>query len=342
MSNLFHVSAAPHARGPATTGLIMKMVTIALLPASLYGIYNFGIRALVVILVTVAACVATEYIYCRLMKRPVTTGDFSAVVTGLLLALNFPVGIPLWIAVLGAIFAIILVKMLFGGIGQNFMNPALAARAFLLISFPERMTDFTVKAASASSFKDYFLYGAMGVNKAASTAADAVSGATPLAVLKQGNSVDLFKMFIGETGGTIGETSALALLIGAAFLLAIKVISLRIPLSYILTFVVFILLFGPDNISFNYVMGQVLGGGLLLGAFFMATDYVTSPATKYGQIVFGILLGVFTGIFRIIGKSPEGVSYAIIFCNTLVPLIEKVTVPRSFGKERVRNAKQSS
>lgn len=364
MSNLFHVSAAPHARGPVTTGLIMKMVAIALLPTSLYGIYNFGIRALVVILVTVAACVATEYIYCKLMKKPVTTGDFSAVVTGLLLALNFPVSIPLWVAVLGAIFAVIMVKMLFGGIGQNFMNPALAARAFLLISFPERMTDFAVKAASGSSFKDYFLYGAMGVEKAASAAADAVtsvtqaasdvvtgatqaaadavSGATPLAVLKEGESVDLLKMFIGGTGGTIGETSALALLIGAAFLLAIKVISLRIPLSYILTFVVFILLFGPDNMSFNYVMGQVLGGGLLLGAFFMATDYVTSPATRYGQIVFGILLGVFTGIFRIMGKSPEGVSYAIIFCNTLVPLIEKVTMPRSFGKERVRNAKQSS
>lgn len=342
MSDLFHVSAAPHARSPVTTGSIMKDVVIALVPASVFGIYNFGVRALLVILVTIAACMATELIYCRLMKKPNSIGDFSAVVTGLLLALNFPVSIPLWIAVLGGIFAILLVKMLFGGLGQNFMNPALAARAFLLVSFPERMTDFTVKAVRTSSVLDYFLHGAMGVGSTARAAADAVSGATPLAVLKDGKSVDLLKLFIGETGGTIGETGALAILIGAAYLLARRVISLRIPLSYIISFVVFILLFGPEEINLNYIGGQVLGGGLLLGAFFMATDYVTSPATRYGQIVFGILIGVFTGIFRIMGKSAEGVSYAIIFCNTLVPLIERATIPKAFGKERVRNAKQSS
>jgi electron transport complex protein RnfD len=309
----------------------MRDVVIALVPASLFGIYNFGLRALTVIGITIIACLLTEYLYCRGMKKKNSIGDYSAAVTGLLLALNLPTSIPLWIAALGGIFAVLVVKMLYGGLGQNFMNPALAARVFLLISFPGRMTAFSVEKISSPSAADYLNNGAVAL--------DGVSGATPLAAMKAGESMDLFKMFIGNIGGTIGETSALALLIGAAYLVFRKVISLRIPLSYIVTFAVFVLIFGGKGFDAEFLLGHILGGGLLLGAFFMATDYVTSPASKMGQIIFGILLGLLTGIFRLFGASPEGVSYAIIFCNLLVPLIEKATVPKFFGKERVLNGK---
>ncbi len=331
MSDLFHVSASPHTRSPITTKLIMLDVIIALIPASLFGIYNFGLNALLVILTTVVASILTEYIYCKGMKKPVSTGDLSAAVTGLLLALNLPASLPLWIAALGGVFAILVVKMLYGGLGQNFMNPALAARAFLLISFSKRMTDFAVEKITSPTIAEYLRNGKLAL--------DGVSGATPLAMLKNNETVDVLKMFIGNIGGTIGETSALAILMGGVYLLGRKIISLRIPLSYILTFVIFIVLFGGKGMDTNYILGHVFGGGLLLGAFFMATDYVTSPATKKGQIVFGILLGIFTGIFRVFGASAEGVSYAIIFCNLLVPLIEKATRPSFFGKERVQDAK---
>lgn len=325
MSDLFHVSAGPHTRSSATTENIMRDVVIALVPAGLFGVYNFGIHALMVIAVTVLACVLTEFLFCRLMKKPSTVGDLSAVVTGILLAYNVPSGFPLWMAALGGVFAILIVKLLFGGLGQNFMNPALAARAFLLISFPVRMTSFAVEKIAAPGITDYIQNGYMAV--------DGVSGATPLAALKAGEAVDLYKMLIGQTGGTIGETSVIAILIGATYLLIRKVISLRIPLSYILTVAVFVSLFG-NNLDMEFILGHVLGGGLLLGAFFMATDYVTSPVTPAGQIVFGILCGVFTGLFRLLGGTAEGVSYAIIFCNLLVPLIEKATRIKSFGKER--------
>lgn len=331
MSDLFHVSAAPHTRSPITTRNIMRDVVIALIPASLFGVYNFGMNALLVILTTVVACLLTEYIYCKGMKLPVTTSDYSAVVTGLILALNLPAKFPLWMAALGGVFAILVVKMVFGGLGQNFMNPALAARVFLLISFTDRMTDFAVNKIASPTVADYIRRGAIAV--------DGVSSATPLKVLQDGGTVDLMKLIIGNVGGTIGETSALAILIGGVYMLGRKVITLRIPLSYIVTFVAFVLLFGPEEMDFNYMAGQLLGGGLLLAVFFMATDYVTSPATPLGQIVFGILLGLFTGIFRIVGKSPEGVSYAVIFCNLLVPLIEKITIPRVFGKERAVSGK---
>lgn len=331
MNDLFHVSASPHTRNPITTRDIMLDVIIALIPASLFGIFNFGLNALLVILTTIITCLLTEYFYCKGMKKKVSTGDLSAVVTGLLLALNLPAGIPLWIAMIGGVFAIIMVKMLYGGLGQNFMNPALAARAFLLISFPARMTAFMIDKINAPTTADIINHGAVSI--------DGVSGATPLGVLKNGGSVDLLKMFIGNIGGTIGETSALAILMGAVYLLGRKVISLRIPLAYILTFVVFVILFSNKGFDTNYLVGQILGGGLLFGAFFMATDYVTSPATKNGQIVFGMLLGLFTGIFRILGQSAEGVSYAIIFCNLLVPLIERATMPKSFGKERAVSGK---
>jgi electron transport complex protein RnfD len=304
----------------------MQDVAIALIPAGLFGIYNFGINALLVIVVTILACVLTEYLYCKMMKKPSTAGDYSAVVTGVLLAFNLPASFPLWMAALGGIFAILLVKMLFGGLGQNFMNPALAARAFLLISFPVRMTSFAVEKISQTGITDYIQHGALAV--------DGVSGATPLAALKAGETINLLKMFLGSTGGTIGETSALAILLGAAYLVFKKVITLRIPLTYIISVAVFVILFGGKGFDMTFILGHILGGGLLLGAFFMATDYVTSPITPIGQIIFAISLGLLTGLFRLLGGSAEGVSYAIIFCNLLVPLIEKATSQKSFGKER--------
>ena len=327
MSDLFHVSAAPHNRSSVTTKGIMRDVLIALAPAGVFGVYNFGMDALTIIVVTIAACVLTEYIYNIIMKRQQSVGDFSAVVTGLLLAYNVPSSLPLWMAILGGVFAILIVKMLFGGLGQNFMNPALAARAFLLISFPARMTDFAVKQISSPAVSDYIRNGALTV--------DGVSGATPLAALKAGESVDLMKMLVGTIGGTIGETSAIAILLGGVYLLVRKVISLRIPLTYIITVAVFVLLFGGRGFDLTYMLEHILGGGLLLGAFFMATDYVTSPITATGQIVYGIALGLLTGLFRLQGGTAEGVSYAIIFSNLLVPLIDKATRQISFGKERV-------
>lgn len=326
LSDLFHVSAAPHNRSSITTRNIMQDVAIALIPAGLFGVYNFGLHALMVIAVTVLACVVTEFLYCKYIKKVSTVGDYSAVVTGILLAYNVPSSFPLWMAALGGIFAILVVKMLFGGLGQNFMNPALAARAFLLISFPTRMTDFTISKITSPSVSDYIQNGFMAV--------DGVSGATPLAALKAGETIDLYKMFIGQIGGTIGETSVIAILMGAAYLVVRKVISFRIPLTYIATVAVFAVLFGGKGFDTTFLLGHVLGGGLLLGAFFMATDYVTSPITPKGQIIFGIFLGLLTGLFRLFGGTAEGVSYAIIFCNLLVPLIDKATRQKSFGKER--------
>ena len=281
------------------TQKIMALVVISLLPASIFGICNFGLHALVLILVTIASCVASEWIYEKIVHKKSTINDLSAVVTGLLLALNLPPTLPWWQAVLGGVF-----KMLFGGLGQNFMNPALGARCFLLISFTGSMTSFTY---------------------------DGVTGATPLAALKAGESVDTMSMLLGTTAGTIGETSVIALLIGAIILILFGVIDLRIPGSYIITFAIFVLIFGGHGFDMNYLVAQLCGGGLMLGAFFMATDYVTSPITPNGKILYGIVLGILTGIFRIYGASAEGVSYAIIFSNLLVPLIERITIPRAFG-----------
>lgn len=309
MSQLMKVSSNPHVRSHITTSNIMLAVIIALLPAAGFGIYNFGLDALILILVTVATTVLTEYIYEKLMHKPVTIGDYSAVVTGLLLALNLPSTAPWWIGVVGGIFAILVVKMLFGGLGQNFMNPALAARCFLLISFAGMMNNFS----------------------SARLGFDSVSGATPLAAMRAGQSVDLASMFIGRIPGTIGEVSTIALLIGGIYLLVRKVISWRIPVIYIGTVAVFVFIFGGFDV--NYVLCQICGGGLIFGAFFMATDYVTSPITPMGQIVFGVVLGLLTGIFRLWGASPEGVSYAIILSNLFVPMIERVTLPKAFGKE---------
>lgn len=313
MSEMLHVSSSPHIRSRTETPNLMAMVIVALLPATLSGIWNFGVRALCLILISIAACVATEGIYERLMHKESTLKDLSAVVTGLLLGLNLPPAAPWWIPVIGGFFAILVVKQLFGGLGQNFMNPALAARCFLLLAFTGPMTDFT----PTSGF---------------GTLTDTVSGATPLAALRAGESVDLLSMFLGNTAGTIGETSALALLLGGIFLVLMGVIDLRIPLTYLGSFLVFMLLFGGHGADGSYLLGQLFGGGLMLGAWFMATDYVTSPITPTGRVVYGVILGIMTGIFRVFGSSAEGVSYAIIFSNLLIPLIERLTIPAAFGK----------
>lgn len=305
MSDLLKVSSNPHIRSKDTTSRIMLYVIISLLPAAGFGVYNFGLHALAVIIATIASTVLTEYIYEKCMKKKITVGDLSAVVTGLLLAMNLPPMAPLWMAVLGGIFAILVVKMLFGGLGQNFMNPALGARCFLMISFTSLMTNFNC---------------------------DTYTGATPLAALKAGERVDVMDMIIGRTAGTIGETSMVALIIGACILILLGVIDLKVPGSYIITFVIFITIFGGHGFDSQYISANLAGGGLMLGAFFMATDYVTRPITKKGQYLYGIFLGIMTGIFRVFGPSAEGVSYAIILGNLLVPLIEKVTMPKAFGK----------
>ena len=309
MSDLMKVSSNPHVRSKTDTSNIMLTVVIALLPAAGFGIYNFGLDALILILVTVASTVLTEFVFEKLCKRKVTIGDYSAVVTGLLLAMNLPASAPWWIGAVGGGFAILVVKMLFGGLGQNFMNPALGGRCFLLISFTSIMTNFDC---------------------------DAYAGATPLASLKSGEAVNILDMVIGRTAGTIGETSMIAILIGACILILMGIIDLRIPGSYIVSFVIFVSVFGRHGFDWAYISAHLAGGGLMLGAFFMATDYVTRPITKNGQYLFGILLGVLTGIFRIFGPSSEGVSYAIIIGNLLVPLIEKITRPTAFGKGGVR------
>ena len=311
MSDLYHVSSSPHVRSKDTTERIMLYVIIALLPTTLFGIYNFGYRALILILVTIASCVASEWIFNKIVHKKQTINDLSAVVTGLLLALNLPATLPWWEAVLGGVFAIVVVKCMFGGLGQNFMNPALGARCFLLIAFAANMTNFTI---------------------------DSYTGATPLAAMRNGDPVNTMDMLIGRTAETIGETSAIAILIGAIFLILMGVIDLRIPASYIITFIVFMLLFSGHGADWTYITAQLCGGGLMLGAFFMATDYVTSPITPMGQIIFGICCGIFTGLFRCFGANAEGVSFAIILSNILVPMIEKYTVPRAFGM--VKEAKK--
>lgn len=331
---LLNISSSPHIRGEETTSSIMLDVVIALIPAGLFGIYNFGIHALLIMLVSVVTCVLTEYFYEKAMRKPLTTHDCSALVTGLLLAFNLPSTVPLWIPVLGGVFAILVVKMLFGGIGQNFMNPALAARCFLLISFGKIMTDFGIAAKDGVGAK--LMYG-MSSNGYAMV--DGVSGATPLAQVKAGQTAHVMNMFLGTHAGTIGEVSAAAIIAGGVYLLVRRVISIRIPAAYIGSFLVFLVivnLIKGDGVNVNYLLGNLFGGGLLLGAFFMATDYVTSPVTPSGKIVFGIILGVVTGIFRVFGNSAEGVSFAIIFGNMLVPVIEKYTIPKPFGRESVK------
>lgn len=310
MAELRNVSSSPHFRSKVNTKSLMLDVILAMIPATAFSVYHFGLNALLILVCTVASCVASEYIWEKCMKKPVTVTDLSAVVTGMILALNMPPQIPVWIPMLGGVFAIIVVKQLYGGLGQNFMNPALAARCFLLISFAGLMNNYSCEKIGF----------------------DAMTSATPLAAAKAGemNAYTLPQLLLGNIPGTLGEVSALALLIGGIYLIICKVITPRIPLIYIGTFAVFAFIFGGQ--SAEYVLYEVLSGGLIFGAFFMATDYVTSPLTAKGQVVFAVLLGLLTGVFRIFGASAEGVSYAIILSNLLVPLIEKNTLPKAFGK----------
>ncbi len=316
------VSHAPHINGSDTVPKIMLDVIIALMPALIAGVFVFGMRALIVALTCVISSAAAEYIWCRILKKPNSTGDLSAVVTGLILALNVPASLPLWMAVIGSVFAIIIVKQFFGGIGHNFMNPALGARAFLMASWALAMTRWYTPGTHLPLF---------GVP-------DAVTSATPLAA----GSADKFSyltLFLGNHGGCIGETSALAILIGAAYLVIRRVIRLRVPLIFIGTVAVGTWIFGGSGGLFTGdPLYQILSGGLMLGACFMATDYTTSPTTPKGQIVFALGCGIITVLIRIWGGYPEGVSYSILLMNVATPLIERLTAPKRYGFVKEKEA----
>ncbi len=312
------VAASPHFRSGNSTAKIMLDVIIALCPALIAGVIVFGWRALLVVAVCILSCIVFEYLSRLVMKRDNTIGDLSAVVTGMLLAFNLPVTIPLWMAVIGCFIAIVIVKQLFGGIGQNFANPAITARIVLMISFTTQMTHWVQP----------FFYQNSGV--------DAITTATPLTLITTPDKLpSLLEMFLGAKGGCIGEVSGLALLIGGVYLIVKRVISPTIPLVFIGTVFVFSALFGAQPVY------QLLSGGLMLGAIFMATDYSTSPITEWGKVIFGFGCGFITVMIRVFGSYPEGVSFSILFMNILVPYIDKATVSRPVGeKKQSKPAKQ--
>lgn len=317
MENII-VSSSPHIKDNASTSHIMRDVCIALIPALIASVFYFGVRALYITALCMVFCVGAEFLWQKLLKRPVTISDGTAAVTGMLLAFNLPVSAPWWICLIGSLVAIIIAKQFFGGVGHNFMNPALVGRAFLLASWPVIMTKWTAPHTTG------FLI-----------PADVVSSATPLAILKNpeaGALPEFLDMFIGNIGGCIGEVSTLALLIGGIYLVIRKVISVKIPLTYILTVAVLSFAFPSEGLSsFDSMMYNVLGGGLFLGAIFMATDYVTSPITARGQIIMGLGCGILTFVIRRFGAYPEGVSYSILLMNVATPLIDRATVPKPFG-----------
>lgn len=324
--NKLTVSASPHQRSGETTTRIMLDVIIALLPAGIAAVWVFGLRALAVILISVASCVLAEFLSRKAMKKEDTVSDLSAIVTGLLLAYNLPSTIPFWIVVLGAVVAIVVIKQMFGGIGQNFINPALGARVILMSAFPSRM--------SAGAFAD--------TNKVG-WAVDTVTGATPMGLVGldgvQEGAPTLMQMFLGTTSGCIGEVSCAALLLGGVYLLIRRVISPILPLTYIATVFVFCTLaHGFDMYAVAY---EVLGGGLFIGAIFMATDYTTSPITKKGKIIAGLFCGIVTCIIRLWGSLPEGVSFSIILMNVFVPYFEEWTAPTPFGTIKEKKAKKN-
>jgi electron transport complex protein RnfD len=320
------ISCSPHVHQKPRTQNIMLDVLIALLPALAGSVYFFGLRALLVTLVSVAACVFFEWGWCRLMKQDCKIYDLSACVTGVLLAFVCPVTIPYWMIIIGDFFAIIIVKMLFGGIGKNVVNPALAGRAFLM-SWPVVMTTW-VKAGWENQ-------------AGLLSTVDTVTAATPLAAMHQGQlpETSVLDMFLGNVGGCIGETSAVLLLVGLIYLLARKVLTLRIPLAYIGTVAVLTFLFPMGNDRLPWMAAQLFGGGLMLGAVFMATDYVTSPVTKLGQVVFGIGCGVLTVLIRYFGGYNEGVSYAILVMNCCVVLLDRIGRPKKFGAPKKEGKK---
>ena len=313
----------PHIRSNETTRSIMLDVIIAMLPALAFAIFNFGLRALTLTAVSVVACIFWEWLYRKLMKKPQSIGDLSCVVTGMLLAFVCPVHMPYWMIIIGDFFAIVVVKQLFGGIGKNFLNPALAGRAVLLASYAGTMTSWVDPAAGKAAI--------IGSN------ADVVTTATPLAIMKTGDFAELMatygvdKMFIGQIPGSLGEVSAVALLIGGAYLIWRKVINWQTPVAYIATVAILTFLFPKQGTGLEWMLYSVFGGGLFLGAFFMATDYATSPVTKKGQLIFGIGCGLFTVLIRYFGSYNEGVCYSIMVMNLLVALIDKYTKPTRFG-----------
>lgn len=306
----FVVSGTPHVRSKESIQSIMRDVIIALVPATAAGIYYFGINALILIIAAIASSVIFEALCQKIMKKPVTVSDLSAVVTGLLLAMNLPAAAPVWVAIVGSAFAIIFGKQLFGGLGQNFINPALAGRAFLLASYPTEMTTWSVPNGLE--------------------VADAATYATPLAQLKAGNlEASLGELVLGQCGGTIGETCAIALIIGGVYLLYKHVISWKIPVIYIATVAILFGVIGRHGMRMP--LQEIMAGGVMLGGIFMATDYASSPVTAKGQIIFAVGAGLITYLIRTFGGYPEGVSYSILIMNCCVPLIERFTEPTIFG-----------
>ena len=328
------ISSSPHVHAPYSTRTIMRDVIIAMLPALAGSVYFFGLRALLVTLISVAACVFFEWGYCRLTKMNCKTYDLSAVVTGMLIAFVCPVTIPYWTIVIGDFFAIVIVKMIFGGIGRNIINPALGGRAFMMSWALLMSTWIKVGFQNAAP-----IFGDTSLE-----ALDGMTAATPMSFMHQGNlpNVSLLDAFLGNVGGCIGETSALLLLIGLVYLLVRKVITLRIPLSFIGTVAVLTFLFPQGQDRVTWMGYQLCCGGLMLGAIFMATDYVTSPLTRMGQIVYGIGCGVITVVIRYFGGYPEGVSYAILIMNCCVVLLDRIGRPTKFGApKKVKEAKKA-
>lgn len=322
------LSSSPHIRTSRTTGSIMRDVIIALLPALCCGVYYFGFRALFLVLLSVISCIGFEYLWQKLLHKPSTLPDGTAAVTGLLLGLNLPVTTPWWTVIIGAFVAIIIAKQLFGGTGHNFVNPALCGRAFLLASWPVLMTRWVLPFETG-----FFI------------SPDVVSSATPLAILKgtaEGELPSLVSMFLGNIGGCIGETSALALLLGGIYLVARGVIRIHTPVSFIGTVAVLSFFFSSGDLgATESMLYHIFGGGLFLGAIFMATDYVTSPITGKGQVVMGIGCGVLTFVIRRFGGYPEGVTYAILLMNIATPLIDRFTKPKTFGTTKKGGAKHA-
>lgn len=333
--NKLLVSPSPHIGSSMTTSKIMLNVVIALIPACIAGILVFGLPSLIILALSTGSCVLAEFLYNKITKKPDTVKDLSAVVTGLLLGMNLPPTIPLYVPIIGGIFAIIVVKMLFGGLGKNFANPAITARIFCVLAWTGAMTTYVAPVSYSEGFwkamTQYLpqLFGSV----------DAITSATPLGLVKESissgpASIPVLNMFLGYTGGCIGETSAVALLLGGIYLIVRKIIDWRIPVLYILTTAIFALIFYKDG--YMYILPSILGGGLLIGAFFMATDYSSSPNTSLGIIIYAVGCGLLTMVIRRFGGYPEGVSFAILLMNLVTPLLDKYITPRVFGVARKR------
>ena len=318
-------TSSPHIRSSESTQTIMRDVIVGMLPALGWAVFCFGVEALILTAVSVVGCVVFEWLYRKILHKPDSVADLSAVVTGMLLAFTCPPTTPLWTILIGDFFAIVVAKQLYGGIGKNFINPALAGRAFLVGSYAGIMTTWIAPQTAAPLFGG---------------AVDAVTAATPMAYLKTGDmeglkaAYSVGDMFLGKIGGSMGEISALFLLVGGAYLLWRRVISWHIPVAYIGTVAVLSFLFPKAGTGMEWMFYSVFGGGLFLGAFFMATDYATSPVTRKGQVVYGIGCGLFTMLIRMFASLPEGVSYSIVLMNILVPLIERVSLPKPFGSRK--------